>query len=93
MSIMYAAIQASPSTSAMVQSFLCVAMLVLLMYQKPYRHAPTYHLDVLCYISLVIQFGVEVLVRESDSLGVSLSPNSPFSKTVQIAVQASFALR
>ena len=93
MSIMYATIRASPSTAAMVQLFFCVAMLVLLTYQKPYRVASTYHLDVLCYISLIVQFGLEVLVRESDSLGVSLSQNSPFSKTVQIAVEASFALR
>jgi hypothetical protein len=68
-------------------------MFQMLTYQKPYRVASTYHLDVLCYTSLIVQFGLEVFVRESQSLGVSLSPNSPFSQTVQIAVEASFALR
>ena len=93
MSIMFATIRASPSTAAMVQLFVCVAMLILLMYQKPYRVASTYHLDVLCYTSLIVQFALEIIVRESDSFGVSLSPNNPFSKTVQIAVDASFAMR
>ncbi len=93
MSIMFATIRSPSSTAAMVQWFLCVAMLVLLTYQKPYRVASTYHLDVLCYTSLIVQFGLEVLVRESESLGVSLSPDSPFSQTLQIAVESSFALR
>jgi len=93
MSIMFAAIRASPSTAAMVKSFLCVVMLTLLTYQKPYRSAFTYHLDVLCYVSLIMQFVLEILVHESDSLGVSPSPNSPFSHTLQVAVVASFALR
>ncbi len=77
----------------MVQSFLCVAMLTLLMYQKPYRSAYTYHLDVICYLSLIIQFGLQVLVRESDSLGIAPSPSSPFAKTLEIAAEASGAVR
>ncbi|MEI8287396.1 MAG: hypothetical protein WCG15_08885 [Actinomycetes bacterium] len=93
MSIMFATIREFPSTAALVQSFLCVAMLILLTYLKPYRHACTYHIDVLCYASLIMQFVLEVLVRDSDSLGVSPGANNPFSGIINAAADISVALR
>ena len=93
MSIVFATIREYPSTAALVQSFLSMAMLPLLTYQKPYRAASTYHLDVLCYVSLAMQFVLEVLVRDSDSLGVSPSTDNPFSGILNAAVGVNAALR
>ena len=68
-------------------------MLTLLTYQKPYRAASTYHLDVLCYVSLVMQFALEVLVRASDSLGVSAGTDNPFFNILNAAIEVSLSLR
>jgi hypothetical protein len=60
MSVVFATIREYPSTAALVQSFLSIAMLILLMHLRPYHYAPTYCLDVLCYGSLFMQFVLEV---------------------------------
>ncbi len=93
MSIVFATVREYPSAAALVQLFLCVAMLILLMYQKPYRTVSTYHLDVLCYASLIVQFGFEVIVRESDSLGVSPGTDNPFAGVLTAAAEVSAAMR
>jgi hypothetical protein len=93
MSIVFATLREFPSTAALVQLFMCVSMLTLLMYQKPYRAASTYHLDVLCYVSLVMQFALEVLVRDSDSLGVSPGTDNPFFNILNAAIEVSLSLR
>jgi hypothetical protein len=93
MSITYATIRDFPSTAALIHTFLCSTMLVVLMYQKPYRHTPTFHFDVLCYLSLIMQFALEVLVRDSDSLGVSLNESNPFFFTLRRVANLSVALR
>jgi hypothetical protein len=93
MSIVYATVRQFPSIVALLQLFLCVTMLLLLMYQKPYRIASTHHFDVLCYVCLIIQFSLEVWVRASESLGVSLAPNTDVSTQLHSAYEASFAVR
>ena len=71
MSIVFATIRDFPSTAALIQSFLCVAVLILLTFQKPYRDDKyTYNFDILCYAILIFQFGFAVLVSVSESLGV-----------------------
>jgi hypothetical protein len=93
MSIMFATLREFPSTAALLQSFLCVTMLILLTYLKPYRLATTHHLDVMCYATLIMQFVLEIFVRSSDSLGVSPGINNPFSGIANAAVEVSSALR
>jgi hypothetical protein len=93
MSIVYAGIEASPSIAALVQLALCVAMLLLLTYQKPYRTDSTHHFDVMCYVCLIIQFVLEVLVRATESLGISIEPSNPFLHSLDIAYQTSFGMR
>jgi hypothetical protein len=93
MSIVYAGIQASPSIAALVQLALCFAMLLLLTYQQPYRIDSTHHFDVLCYVCLIIQFVLEVLVRATESLGISVEPSNPFLHSLDIAYQTSFGMR
>ena len=93
MSVVYAGIQASPSIAALVQLALCFAMLLLLMYQRPYRIDSTYHFDVLCHVCLIMQFVLEVLDRATESLGISINPSNPFSRSLDIAYQTSFGMR
>ncbi len=79
LSIISALLEESPSTSALVRSFVCLAMLMLLTNQKPYRLSTTYYFDVLCYFCLIVQFSLEVLVRASESLGLPLVAGSRIS--------------
>ena len=93
MSIVYASVREFPSIAALVQLALCVAMLLLLMYQKPYRIDSTYHFDVLCQVCLIMQFVLEVLDRATESLGISINPSNPFSHSLDIAYKTSFGMR
>ncbi len=93
MSIVYARVREFPSIAALVQSILCVAMLLLLTYQRPYRLASTYHFDVLCYVCLIIQFVLEVLVRSSESLGISPGPGNLFYPSLESSYTAGVYLR
>jgi hypothetical protein len=93
MSVVYASVREFPSVAALVQSLLCFAMLMMLMHLKPYRHSFTYYFDVLCYVCLVVQFILEVLVRATESLGISLPSDNNFSKSLDNAYEASFVLR
>jgi hypothetical protein len=76
-----------------VQAALCFAMLMMLMHLKPYRHSFTYYFDVLCYVCLITQFVLEVLVRSTESMGISLSSDNNFSKSLDNSYVASFVLR
>jgi hypothetical protein len=80
LSIISALLEESPSTSALVRSFVCLAMLMLLTNQKPYRLSTTYYFDVFCYFCLIVQFSFEVLVRASESLGLPLDADSRISR-------------
>jgi len=93
MSVVYASVREFPSVAALVQSFFCVSMLVILMHLKPYRQPITYCIDVLCYLCLIIQFVLEVLVRATESLGFSLPSDNNFSTSLDNSYRASFALR
>jgi hypothetical protein len=93
MSIVYATVREFPSVSAIVLSFLCFAMLLLLTYQKPYRLASTYHFDVMCHVCLVVQFTLEVWVRASESLGIISGTSSNVSSQLRISYDASFVVR
>jgi len=93
MSVVYATFREFPSIAALVQSILCVAMLLLLTYQRPYRLSSTFHFDVLCHVCLIIQFVLEVVARSTESLGISLGPNNRYYQSVQSSYEASFYLR
>jgi hypothetical protein len=93
MSVVYASVREFPSIAALVQTCLCVSMLVTLMHLKPYRHSFTYYFDVLCYLCLITQFVLEVLVQASESLGISLSSANNFSKSLDNSFKASYILR
>jgi hypothetical protein len=93
MSIVFATIRDFPSTAALIQLFLCVAVLILMLYLNPYREATTYRFDILCYAVLTIQFGLMVLVSVSQSLGVSTSENNFYFVTLKRSAVAITYLR
>jgi hypothetical protein len=93
MSMIFTTIRDVPSTAALIQLFLCVAILILMMYQNPYREATTYRFDILCYAVLTIQFGLTVLVSVSQSLGVSTSENDLYFATLKRSAMAITYLR
>jgi len=93
MSIVFATIRDFPSTAALIQLFLCVAILILMLYLNPYREATTYRFDILCYAVLTIQFGLMVLVSVSQSLGVSTSENNFYFETLKRSAVAITYLR
>ena len=82
-----------PSVSAMALSFCTVGMLILLMTLRPYLHKRTYHMDVFCYACLMVQYILEVLVRTSQSLGISVGPSNDFFRIILYADAASSAVR
>jgi hypothetical protein len=82
-----------PSTVALIQSFLCVAVLVLMMHHKPHREEYTHYFDILCHVVLIFQFGFSVLVSVSESLGVSTSESNLYFATLRRSAAAIGYLR
>jgi hypothetical protein len=93
MSIVFTTIRVIPSTAALIQCFLCVAIIMLLMHQKPYVHAATYLFDILCHAILVVQFGLVAIGTVSDSLGFVPSESNLYFDTLNRAAEATLFLR
>ena len=60
-----------PNVLAFVRLFLSTCMLVLLVHLRPHVHPSTYLVDVVCYVCLIAQFGLQTMVADSDFLGVA----------------------
>jgi hypothetical protein len=93
MSIVFTTIRDSPSTAGLIQSFLCLAMIMLLMHQKPYCHAATYLFDIFCHSILAVQFGLVSMGSVSTSLGLVPSTSNPYFNTLNHAADATSYLR
>ena len=93
MSILFTTIRDIPSTAALIQCFLCVAIIMSLMHQKPYHHAATYLFDILCHAILVVQFGLVAIGTVSDSLGFLPSKSNLYFDTLNRAAEATLFLR
>jgi hypothetical protein len=93
MSIVFTTIRDIPSTAALIQCFLCVAIIMSLMHQKPYHHAATYLFDILCHAILVVQFGLVAIGTVSDSLGFLPSKSNLYFDTLNRAAEATLFLR
>jgi hypothetical protein len=64
-----------PNLLAFVRSFLSIGMLVLLVNLRPYVQPHTFWVDVVCYVCLIAQFGLQTMAADIDYLGVVASPN------------------
>ena len=60
-----------PNVLAFVRLFLSTCMIVLLVYLRPYVHPSTFWVDVVCYVCLIAQFGLQTMVADRDFLGVA----------------------
>jgi hypothetical protein len=88
-SVLSATMRQFTSVTAIVLSVCTVYMLIVLMAQRPYADLRTYYMDIFCYFCLIVQFLLQSLAGASESLGLSLNPDSRFFKTVRNVSTAS----
>jgi hypothetical protein len=62
-----------PSLLAYVRLCLALGMFFLLVYTRPYKHERTFWVDVICYVCLIAQFGLQALVESFDVFGTAPS--------------------
>jgi hypothetical protein len=62
-----------PNLMAFVRSLLSMGVLVLLVYLRPYVRTRTFWVDVACYVCLIVQFGLHIIVTTRNFLGVAES--------------------
>jgi hypothetical protein len=60
-----------PNVLAFVRLFLSTCMLLLLVHLRPYVDPSTFWVDVVCYVCLIAQFGLQTMVADRDYLGVA----------------------
>ncbi len=62
---------AFPNLLALIRMFLSVAMLILLVQQRPHILIQTFLVDLVCYVCLIVQFGFQTLFADREYLGVA----------------------
>ena len=93
MTVVFASARDFPSVTAFALCICSVGMLVLLMALKPYVEQRTHCMDLLCYMCLIVQFALQVVVRDSESLGVAVVSSNNYRQTIRKAARASEVLR
>ena len=63
------------------------------MWLRPYVEQRTYCMDLFCHVCLIVQFALQILVRDSESLGFAVVATNIFRPTIFSAAKASEALR
>ena len=80
-------------TGAFALLICSIPMFGLLIFLRPYVELRTYCMDIFCYVCLMVQFALQCLVRDSESLGVAVVSSNPFYSIIVKAVSASSVLR
>jgi hypothetical protein len=93
MTVVFATAREFPSITAFALQACCVCMSGLLMWLRPYAEQRTYCMDLLCYFCLIVQFALQILIRDSESLGVAVADTNNFRPTIFSAARASEVLR
>jgi hypothetical protein len=93
MTVVFATTRDFPSITAFALCVCSLCMLVLLMALRPYVEQRTHYMDLLCYMCLIVQFLLQVIVRDSESLGVAVLSSNSYRKTIHNAARASEVLR
>jgi hypothetical protein len=93
MTVLFATARDFPSLTAFALLVSSVCMLVLLAVLRPYAQQRTYYMDLFCYICLIVQYTVQVLVRASESLGFAVAEANSFRPVLLNAAIASQLLR
>ena len=60
-----------PNVLALARMFVTVGMFFMLMHLRPHVFAHTFWVDVVCYVCLIAQFGVQTLFAQRDYLAVA----------------------
>jgi hypothetical protein len=82
-----------PSLLAYVRLCLALGMFFLLLYTRPYKHERTFWVDVVCYVCLIAQFGLQALVESFDVFGAAPSSTANLQKLFSGASTAIVVLR
>jgi hypothetical protein len=93
MTVVFATAREFPSVTAFALLICSVCMFGLLMWLRPYVEQRTYCMDLFCHVCLIVQFALQILVRDSESLGVAVAATNIFRPTIFSAAKASEALR
>jgi hypothetical protein len=72
-----------PNVLAFVRLFLSTCMLLLLVHLRPYVYPRTFWVDVVCYLCLIAQFGLQTMVADRDFLGVAAAQTDSFATFFQ----------
>ncbi len=93
MTVVFATASEFPSITALALLICSVCMLVLLTMLRPYVEQRTYYMDVFCYACLVIQFALQSIVRNSESLGFAVAATNRYRPTLVLAARSIDVLR
>jgi hypothetical protein len=93
MTVLYATARDFPSITAFALLVSSVCMGFLLTALRPYAQQRTYYMDMFCYVCLIVQYAVQVLVRASESLGFAVVEANSFRPVLLNAAIASQVLR
>jgi hypothetical protein len=93
MTVIFATARDFPSLTAFALLICSILMFGLLIFLRPYVELRTYCMDIFCYVCLMVQFALQCLVRDSESLGVAVVSSNPFYSIIVKAVSASSVLR
>jgi hypothetical protein len=93
MTVVFATAREFPSVTAFALLICSVCMGYLLVWLRPYVEHRTYCMDLFCHACLIVQFALQILVRDSESLGVAVVATNIFRPTIFSAAKASEALR
>jgi hypothetical protein len=93
MTTIFSTVRVFPSISALALLICSLTMMLLLIMLRPYVSRRTYHMDILCNFCLIIQFALQILVTNSDSLGFAVGSANIFRQSLGQAAAASNVLR
>jgi hypothetical protein len=93
MTVVFTSARQFPSIAAMVLQICALCMLVVLIMLQPYVHRRTFFMDAFCYVCLIIQFALNILVRSSESLGFPVATKNTFRPLLENAAKASRVLQ
>jgi hypothetical protein len=81
------------ATTAFALRVSSVCMSLLLTALCPYAQQRTYYMNMFCYVGLIVQYAVQVLVRTSETLGFAMVEENSFRPVQLYAARACHILR
>ena len=79
-----------PNLLAFVRLFLSICVFFLLVNLRPYVDNRTFWVDVVCYVCLIAQFGLQIIAADRDYLGVAEASDQETFVTGLLILSACF---